>query len=127
VSLHPNLSCAIAEVEGTFGRDRVTVLEPGDGTAIVTVAGVDVGEKWTPSTVALTIQLAVTFPTTPPYPYYVTAGLQRTDGAAVSNMTANVPLAGHTYNQLSLTNRPMRPDETLSERLLAAIAWFRNL
>lgn len=127
MTLHPKLLSGIEDVRDAFGASRVTAVEPGDGTAIVTVAGFDIGSKWKPSIIELTVLLAVTFPATPPYPFYATADLCRADGGTVSNMTAGVSVGGKIYSQLSLTNRPMRADETLSERLLAAVAWFRAL
>jgi hypothetical protein len=127
VTLHPNHRLAIANLLDTFGDARVSVVEPGDGGAIVTITGLDVGESWTPSVIALTLSLPVTFPTTAVYPYYVTNGLARSDGGAVPNMTANVVVAGTAYTQVSLTSSPLRSGEWLSERVLSAISWFRSL
>ena len=122
----PNHLAAIESAEAAFGRTRVAGAEQPDGTTLVTVMGVDIGERWTPSIVSMTVPLAVTYPTTPPYPYFVDDGLQLSGAGVPSNVKHGTTLAGRTYSQVSLSNRDMRADETLAERLVAAIAWFRS-
>jgi hypothetical protein len=126
VTISPIHLAAIESVEAAFSKKRVAGAEQPDGTTLVTVTGVDIGERWTPSTVSMTVPLAITFPTTPPYPYFVDDGMQLAGVGVPSNMKHGIAVAGRTYSQVSLSNRDMRSDETLAERLIAAIAWFRS-
>lgn len=123
---HPIQAAALESVRHAFPDHTVEIEQPGDGTALVTVQQVAVGEGWNYTVIDLAVKLQVTFPSTPPYPFYGPAGMARTDGAALQQIQPQVPLDGHPRTQISLT-KPFDPaTETLGARFAAVTRWLRN-
>ena len=72
------------------------------------------------------MRLQITFPTTPPYPFYGPAGMARTDGLQLAPIQPLVSIDGEQRAQISL-NKPFDPaTETLGSRLAAVARWLRN-
>jgi len=116
---------AVADVRSTFPDSRVEVLEQPAGRVFVTLADVAVGEGWNVDRSDLSAFVEVTYPTTPPYPFYAEAGLQRTDGQAVAGLTPLVAVEGANRSQLSLRH-DYAPGEGLGARFTAVIRWLRT-
>jgi hypothetical protein len=123
---NPAHAVAIDSVRSAFPAHDVDVDEPGDGTTIVTVREIDVGPGWNVRSIDLSVKLQVTFPSSPPYPFYGPSGMARIDGTAYPQIQPHVQLDGSARTQISL-NKPFDPAaETLASRLVGAIAWLRN-
>lgn len=123
---NPTHAAAVETVRDAFPGHSVDIDEPGDGTTVITVREVDVETGWNVAQIDLTVKLQVTFPSSPPYPFYGPAGMARTDGRVFSQIQPQVQLHGHVRTQISLT-KPFNPAvETLGARLVAVAGWLRN-
>jgi hypothetical protein len=123
---NPAHAGAVSSVRDAFPGHDVDIDEPGDGTVVITVRAVDIGPGWNLRVIDLTVKLQVTFPSSPPYPFYGPAGMARTDGRAFPQIQQQVPFDGGTRTQISL-NKPFDPaTETLAGRLVGVIAWLRS-
>jgi hypothetical protein len=123
---NPAHAVAVESVRDAFPRHEVQIDEPGDGTTVVTVHAVDIGPGWNVRLIDLAVKLQVTFPSSPPYPFYGPAGMARADGHAFAQIQPQVPFDGGARTQISL-NRPFDPaTETLASRLVGVIAWLRS-
>ena len=119
-------AAAVETVRDAFPGRVVEVDEPGDGTTLVTVRGIEAGTGWNVIRLDLDVKLQVTFPSSPPYPSYGPAGMARTDGRVLSQIQPQVPVDGEMRTQISLT-KPYDPTvETLGARLVSVAAWLRN-
>jgi hypothetical protein len=122
---HPMQATAVESVRDAFPGHVVDVGQPGDGSALIAVRELAVGEGWNPATIDLEVNLQVTFPSTPPYPFYGPAGMTRTDGMSLVQIQ-QVALGGQMRTQISLT-KPFDPaTETLGSRFAAVARWLRN-
>jgi hypothetical protein len=123
---------ALADVRAMFREYHVDHEETVDGGLWIILRGVTVGDGWNRALIDLAVKLQVTFPTTPPYPFYCEPGLARTNGHVFSpTQTTNVDVGdGIQRTQISLRiNGQERFDtenETLSARFVAVIDWLRN-
>jgi hypothetical protein len=123
---NPTHAAAIDSVRDAFPGHAVDVEEPGDGTTVVTVRQLDVETGWNVAWIDLTVKIHVTFPSSPPYPFYGPAGMARTDGRVLSQIQPQVQLDGQVRTQISLM-KPFNPTvETLGARLVAVVGWLRN-
>lgn len=117
---------AIDTVRDAFPDHVVEADEPGDGTTVVTVRDIEVGAGWNVTALDLAVKLQVTFPSSPPYPFYGPAGMVRTDGRVLSQIQPQVPVGGEMRAQISLS-KPFDPTiETLGARLVSVVDWLRN-
>lgn len=123
---NPTHAAAIETVRDAFPGHGVDVEEPGDGTTVVTVRDIEVGPGWNVARLDLTIKLQVTFPSSPPYPFYGPAGMARTDGRVLSQIQPQVPLDGEMRTQISLTKSYDPTVETLGARLVSVAGWLRD-
>jgi hypothetical protein len=123
--MHPVIEAAINDVAAQFGSDVVDARELGDGSVWVTVHDRCLGEEWTPSKVDVSVKILPTFPSTPPYPFYVTAGLRPVNKAAPPNLNPLTHVDGQPVAQLSL-NKPFSDADTLAARLVAVLEWLRR-
>jgi len=123
---NPTHAAAIETVRDAFADHEVVVEEPGDGTTVVTVRDIEVGCGWNVTRLDLAVKLQVTFPTSPPYPFYGPAGMARADGRVLSQIQPQVPVDGLMRTQISLM-KPYDPTvETLGARLVSVVGWLRN-
>jgi hypothetical protein len=123
---NPTHAAAIDSVRDAFPGHAVEVEEPGDGTTVVTVRQLDPGTGWNVAGIDLTVKIQVTFPSSPPYPFYGPAGMARTDGRLLSQIQPQVQLDGQVRTQISLM-KPFNPAvETLGARLVAVVGWLRD-
>jgi len=122
----PSHAAAIDTVRDAFSGHAVDVDAPGDGRTIVTVRDIDLGAGWNPARIDLTVKLQITFPSSPPYPFYGPAGMARTDGRGLSQIQPQVQVDGEIRTQISLM-KPFNPAvETLGARLVAVVGWLRD-
>ncbi|MDQ6804833.1 MAG: hypothetical protein M3065_07655 [Actinomycetota bacterium] len=120
---NPAHEIALASVRDAFPELQVDAGDIDGGVTQVVLRGVEIGTGWTMPTIDLETRLAVTFPTSPPYPYYGPAGLAPVDGRVVP--VQQVRLDDQPRAQISL-NKPFDATvETLGARLAAVIAWMR--
>ena len=123
--MHPVLRAALEEAAEAFGPDKVAFTEMPDGSVKATVSGVEIGDGWVPQTVGITTTLLVTFPSPPPYPFYLPAGLRRADGGAVPNMrTATID--GAVVTQLSVRPQGGRAESSFPALIRGVAAWLRG-
>lgn len=123
---NPAHAVAVGSVRDAFPGHDVHIDEPADGTTLVTVRAVDIGPDWNVRMIDLAVKLQVTFPSSPPYPFYGPAGMARADGRAFPQIQPQVPFDGGARTQISL-NKPFDPaTETLASRLVGVIAWLRS-
>jgi hypothetical protein len=123
---HPMQESALASVRDTF-PDHVADIENDDeGAVLITVRDVAIGEGWNQPVIDLAVKLQVTFPSTPPYPFYGPPGMVRVDGLALGQLQPHVVLDGRERTQISLT-KPFDPAaETLGSRFAAVVRWLRS-
>ena len=124
--VNPTHAAAIETVQDAFAGHEVVVEASGDGTTVVTVQDIAVGTGWNVTRLDLTVKLQVTFPSSPPYPFYGPAGMARTDGRVLSPIQPQVPVDGVMRTQISLM-KPYDPTvETLGARLISVVGWLRD-
>lgn len=125
--VNPAHAEAMGTVRDAFPGHVIDAEASGDGTSTtITVRDVSVGEGWNVTKLDLTVKLQVTFPSSPPYPFYGPAGLGRTDGRALAQIQPQVPFDGEMRTQISLT-KPYDPTvETLGARLVSVVRWLRS-
>lgn len=122
---------ALGDVKQTFAEHRVDQLEAADGGLWVIVHEVAIGEGWNRELIDLAVKLQVTYPTTPPYPFYCEPGLVRVNGQVFSpTQTTSVEVDGVMHTQISLRIGSQEnfdtENETLGSRFVAVIAWLRS-
>lgn len=123
---NPTHAAAIETVRDAFPGHAVDVEEPGDGTTVVTVRDIEAGTGWNVTRLDLAVKLQVTFPSSPPYPFYGPAGMARTDERVLLQIQPQVPVDGEMRTQISLT-KPYDPAvETLGARLVSVVSWLRD-
>jgi hypothetical protein len=123
---HPMQTSALASVRDTFPEHIVDIEPADDGSALIVVREVVIDGGWNQPVIDLAVKLQVTFPSTPPYPFYGPPGMARTDGAALAQIQPNVLLDEKPWTQISLT-KPFDPaTETLGSRFAAVVRWLRS-
>jgi len=123
---NPTHAAAVETVRDAFPGQAVEAEEPGDGTTIVTVRKIEAGAGWNLTRLDLTVKLQVTFPSSPPYPFYGPEGMARTDGRVLAQIQPHVQVDGNLRTQISLT-KPFDPAvETLGARLVSVVGWLRD-
>jgi hypothetical protein len=101
------VAAAIDELEEAFGSVKS---EPdGEGGAYVTVLELDIGERWLPSVIPLTFQLAFNYPHAAVYPYFAPGDLRRADGGARPGAMQQVEWRGSARVQISLRANAWSP------------------
>lgn len=123
--MHPVIRAALDDAAETFGPDQVTFTELPDGSVKVTVWGQDIGEGWEPGVVSITTTLLTTFPSPPPYPFYLPADLRKTDGTTVPNMRATT-IDGIGVIQLSVRPLGGRPESSFPALICGVASWLRS-
>jgi hypothetical protein len=123
--MHPIIRAALDDAAETFGPDKVAFTELPNGSVEATVSGQDIGDGWEPGIISITTTLLTTFPSPPPYPFYLPAGLRKTDGKAVSNMTA-VTIDGIDMLQLSVRPQGGRPESSFASLIRGVTSWLRR-
>jgi Multiubiquitin len=123
---NPTHADAVNSVRDAFPGHSVDVGEAGDGTTTVVIRDVEIGSGWSIPTLDLRVKLQVTFPSSPPYPFYGPAGLSRSDGSSFAQLQPHVLVDGEVRTQISLTKTFDPTVETLGARLVAVVAWLRD-
>jgi hypothetical protein len=123
--MHPVLRAAVDDAAQAFGQDKVTFTELPDGSVKVTVSGQDIGERWQPDVISITTTLLTTFPSPPPYPFYLPADLQKKDGSAVPNL-GSATIDGVAVTQLSVRPQGGRPVSSFPALIRAVVSWLRG-
>jgi len=123
--MHPVIRAALDDAGETFGPDKVAFTELPDGSVKATVSGQDIGDGWEPRIISITTTLLATFPSPPPYPFYLPAGLRKTDGRTVPGMTA-VTVGGVDMIQLSVRPQGGRPEGSFAVLICGITAWLRR-
>lgn len=123
--MHPVVEAAVNDVAAQFGRGVVDARELADGSVWLTVHDRCLGDAWSPPRVDLSVKILPTFPSTPPYPFYLTAGIRPVEKAAPPNLIPMTQVDGETVAQLSL-NKPFGDTDTLAARLVAVLEWLRR-
>jgi hypothetical protein len=123
--MHPVLQAAVDDAAEEFGQETVTFTELPDGSVKVTVSGQDIGERWEPNVISITTILLTTFPSPPPYPFYLPADLRKKDGSAVPNL-GSATVDGVAVTQLSVRPQGGRPESSFSALIRAVVSWLRG-
>jgi hypothetical protein len=117
---------ALSDLRREFGRADAEAV--GDGGAFVTVAELEIGERWEPPVIDLTFLLPFNFPYNYIYPFYTDASLERVDGGAWPQALQRVSWRGRDAIQISLRPNRWRPEhETASSLVYLVQHWFRAL
>ena len=116
---------AIAELERVFS---VNASPTGDGGAVVTVHGLDVGERWRPSLIELTFDIPYNYPHAPIYPYYTEPELERADSGTWPPALQRVAWRGAQRTQISLRATRWNPAvDTAVGAVLQVQRWFETV
>jgi hypothetical protein len=123
---------ALADVEATFREYQVDHDETADGGLWVILRQVAIGDGWNRPVIDLAVKLQLTYPTTPPYPFYCEPGLGRTNGQVFSPTSATSVDIGDGVQRTQISLRITTQErfdtvnETLAGRYAAVIDWLRN-
>lgn len=124
--MHPVLQAAIDESIAAFGVERVAFTERPDGSIRVTVSGLHLGDTWSPQVTEITTTLLISFPATQPYPFYLPANLNRTNGEAMPSNFQTVTVDGHAALQLSVRPQGNRTVESLPALVAGVVSWIKT-
>lgn len=115
---------AIRELEQEF---ELAVEPDGNGGAIVSVLGVDLGERWAPRIVDISFNVAFNYPFAPIYPFYTSPALERRDGGEWPSALQRVDWRGNQVTQISLRANHWNPNvDTANGAVIQALHWFRE-
>jgi len=104
----PSVVAAIEDLKKAFPNTDVTVLaEDGQGGAFVRVEEVDLGPGFAPAKTWVGAQLPSTLPYADVYPVFMTPGLTRVDGQALSGPFSQVAWQGLPATQVSRRSNRM--------------------
>lgn len=90
---------AVAELRDTFPDTDVEVTPDGDGGAWITIAKVDLGPTWTPSTTWLGFHILNNYPYGDVYPHFI-------DAAPRLGPSGALPRVAVTTTQYQVDQRP---------------------
>jgi len=122
--MHPVVRAALDDAAETFGPGNVAFTELPAGSVKATVSGQDIGGGWVPSVISITTTLLTTFPSPPPYPFYLPGDLRKADGTAVPNMRA-AAIDGINVIQLSVRPQGGRPESSFPALICGITSWLR--
>jgi hypothetical protein len=118
--LSPEIASAVAELQGTF-PGRVHLHEDSAG-AVIAIADVPLGERWTPRSGTLWFLIPFHYPDAAIYPFYVT-DTQPTGG--IINGLQVVSWRDQAAIQVSLRHRAWNPKlDTALGSVLQAQTWL---
>ena len=123
----PPLASAVSEaIEYLRGMFEVTVEPSGDGGAIVTVHGLEIGDRWNPSVIDLIFEVAFNYPFAAIYPYFTTPDLNRSDGEQPQALQ-RVGWRGVSRTQISRRAARWNPEvDTAAGAVLQVQQWLRT-
>jgi hypothetical protein len=129
VSAVPEVAEAVRRAVVQLERDFQVSLEPiGDGGAILTVRDLDIGERWQPTPIDLTFEVAFNYPYAAIYPFYTTSELARADGGAWPSALQHVAWRGAQRTQVSLRANRWNPQvDTAYGAVMQVTRWFRTV
>lgn len=122
---HPVLQAAVDDVRATFPDHVVSDEDLPDGSVWLTVQNLALTDKWSPTSIDLSVKVPTTFPANPPYPFYAAPGLTWTVGPCAA--VTDVEIDGVARSQISLMKAYDPATENLGTRLLAVRHWMRSL
>jgi len=106
---------------------ELTVEPTGNGGAIVTIHGLEIGDKWNPNVIDLTFEIAFNYPFAPIYPYYTLTELSRTDGGGWPSGLQRIDWRGALWTQVSLRATRWNPQmDTAAGAAFQVQQWFRR-
>jgi len=103
-------------------------IEPlGDGGAVVTAHEIDVGERWRPTSIDLSFEIAFNYPFAPIYPYFTRPDLEPAAGQAWPSALQRVGWRGAQRTQVSLRAKRWHPQvDTALGAVLQVQQWFQR-
>ncbi len=114
-------------IEGLERMFRVTVTATGDGGAIMTVHDLSISDRWQPSLIELTFEVAYNYPHAPIYPYFTTPELNRRDGGAWPSALQRVVWREAQRTQISLRANHWNPIvDTAVGAVVQVQRWFET-
>jgi Prokaryotic E2 family E len=115
---------AVGDLQRLFS---VTATATGDGGAVVTVHDLPISERWRPSLIDLTFEVAYNYPHAPIYPYYTTPELARSNGGAAPAALQRVAWREAQWTQISLRATRWNPTvDTAVGAVLQVQRWFET-
>jgi hypothetical protein len=122
--LADSVQTATAQLAEVF---EITVEPTGDGGAVVTVRGVDAGERWSPSSLEVSFEIAFNYPFAAIYPYFTRPDLQPAAGQALPSALQRVEWRGAERTQISLRANRWNPQvDTAVGAVLQVQRWFQR-
>ena len=122
-SISEPVARAIAALRASF---EVAFELTGDGGAVVTVHELEIGERWRPSVIDLTFEIAFNYPFAAIYPYFGPSGVVRVDGAGEPALQ-QVEWRGAARTQISLRANRWNPQiDTAAGAVLQVQDWFQR-
>lgn len=102
-----DVEAGLDELDAAF-PGRVQHSPDGTGGTIVTIDGIELGEKWTPSSTPLSFELPYNYPAAAIYPFYIPGDVRRNDGSWHQGLQ-QVGWRGETVIQVSLRHNRWNP------------------
>ncbi len=128
MSVIADISAAVSEAVRELEKEFQLTVEPdGNGGAIVTVVGVDLGGRWAPQTVDLAFSVPFNYPFASIYPFFTTPALERRDGGERPSALQRVDWRGNPVTQISLRANRWDPNvDTTYGAVIQVLHWFRE-
>lgn len=105
--LSSDVEAGLEELETAF-PGRVHHVPDGTGGAVVTVDGVELGERWLQPAAALSFELAYNYPAAAIYPFYAPDDIQLSDGSWPAGLQ-QASWRGQAVIQISLRHNSWNP------------------
>jgi hypothetical protein len=122
--LTPEVAAAIEELGGEF---TVTSRPTGDGGAIVTAHGIEIGDAWQPNRIDIQFLIPYNYPFPQIYPFYTESAISRSQGGQLPSALAAVGWDGKSVTQISLRPSRWNPSHDTANGALEQVRhWFRS-
>jgi hypothetical protein len=122
----PEVQAAIEAVNSHFPGHQIDVEPESQGGAYVTIHGVDLGERLTPSVSWIGFLLSFPYPRCDVYPFFIDQNVRRSDGSAHGGGFQPSTWQGQPAWQVSRrTTNPDPTDEMAALKVRKVLDWVR--
>jgi hypothetical protein len=124
----PSVKLALEGLSKAFPKAAVNVLsEDGNGGAYVVVDGIDLGDKFKPSTTWLGAQLPASLPYADVYPLFIGADVKRADGSPLSGPLSPLSWQNRPAIQVSRRNNRLGSGQSAVAKFVKVIEFVKGL
>lgn len=123
----PQVAKAIDQIRAAFPGVQVSVVEEGDGGAVVFVEDVDPGAQYVQRSTWIGFRITFQYPYSDVYPHFVRGDLTRADGTALGEAMTATTFESRQAVQISRRSNHLNPaTDTAVIKLHKVLTWLRS-